>query len=68
MGPCICWIHQPWTVFLIFNPAATRVVNQPAAIVVPAHGADGPGHLCFRATGEEIEQWRAKPIGDQDAA
>lgn len=47
-------------VFLIFNPAATRVVNETAAIVVPAHGADGPGHLCFRATGEEIEQWRAK--------
>ena len=22
------------------------------------HGADGPGHICFRASGAEIDEWR----------
>jgi catechol 2,3-dioxygenase-like lactoylglutathione lyase family enzyme len=25
---------------------------------VPPHGARGPGHRCFRASGEEIKAWR----------
>ncbi len=47
-------------VFLIFDPTATRVVNEAAPIPVPAHGAQGPGHICFRATGQEIAKWREK--------
>ena len=45
-------------VFLIFNPEATRVPADGAAIVVPTHGATGPGHICFRAEGSEIQDWR----------
>ena len=45
-------------VFLIFNPAATRVAST-AGIPVPTHGASGEGHICFRATGDEIERWRS---------
>ena len=44
-------------VFLLFNAAATSVPAEDAAIVVPTHGATGPGHLCFRAGKEEIEDW-----------
>ncbi|MGI9411154.1 MAG: VOC family protein [Hyphomicrobiaceae bacterium] len=47
-------------VFLIFNPEATRVPAEGAAIVVPTHGAAGPGHICFRAEGAEIQRWRDK--------
>ena len=42
---------------LIFDPVATAT---PAAqgIPVPTHGAKGPGHLCFRAPGGTIDDWR----------
>lgn len=43
-------------VFLLFNPAATRE-KSTAGIVVPTHGADGEGHLCFRASAPEIDIW-----------
>ncbi|GGH56887.1 lactoylglutathione lyase [Frigidibacter albus] len=44
---------------LIFNPDATRDPDHQNGI--PAHGATGPGHLCFRAeTAEELEGWRAR--------
>ncbi len=45
-------------VLLLFDPQATKVPAVGAAIVVPTHGAVGDGHLCFRATGEEIARWR----------
>jgi catechol 2,3-dioxygenase-like lactoylglutathione lyase family enzyme len=48
-------------VLLLFDAAATEV--PPAAdarLPVPPHGARGPGHLCFRAGGEEIEAWRRR--------
>ncbi|MDP3340841.1 VOC family protein [Frigidibacter sp.] len=44
---------------LIFNPEATRDPAHQNGI--PAHGATGPGHLCFRAeTAEELEAWRSR--------
>lgn len=45
-------------VFLIFNPAATEHPPKPGALPVPAHGARGPGHICFRASAAEIDEWR----------
>ena len=45
-------------VLLIFNPDATRVPPAPGALPVPPHGADGPGHICFRASAAELEAWR----------
>ena len=48
-------------VLLIFNPDATKVPPAPGALPVPPHGADGPGHVCFRATAAEIDAWRAAP-------
>ena len=44
-------------VLLIFNPDATSVPPKPDALPVPPHGAHGPGHICFRATADEIDQW-----------
>lgn len=47
-------------VLLIFNSDETETPPAPdARLPVPPHGARGPGHLCFRAVGEEISQWRA---------
>ena len=46
-------------VLLIFNPDVTR--QPPAAdakLPVPPHGAIGEGHVCFRATADEIVAWR----------
>ncbi len=44
---------------LIFNPDATEVPPAPdARVPMPAHGSRGVGHVCFRASGAEIEAWR----------
>ena len=46
-------------VLLLFVAAATEVPPAPdAKLPVPPHGTRGPGHLCFRASGEEIEAWK----------
>lgn len=44
-------------VLLIFNPDATRVPPAPGALPVPPHGAEGSGHVCFRASAAEIDRW-----------
>ncbi|MEM7215038.1 MAG: VOC family protein [Pseudomonadota bacterium] len=42
---------------LIFNPEETVKKSENAPLPVPAHGALGNGHVCFRASAVEIEQW-----------
>src|SRR3990172_7907394 len=45
---------------LIFNPDATeRPPPANARLPVPPHGAYGEGHVCFRASADEITQWRS---------
>ena len=47
-------------VLLLFNADVTEVPPAAGArLPVPPHGARGPGHLCFSATAEEIERWKA---------
>jgi catechol 2,3-dioxygenase-like lactoylglutathione lyase family enzyme len=47
-------------VLLLFNAAATGVPPAPdARLPVPPHGARGPGHLCFSASAQEIDRWKA---------
>ncbi|MBC7138145.1 MAG: VOC family protein [Defluviimonas sp.] len=47
---------------LIFNPEATRDPAHQNGI--PAHGATGAGHLCFRAEDRaELDRWRARLAG-----
>ncbi len=43
---------------LVFNPAATLLPSANLAMPVPSHGAEGEGHVCFSASGQEIEAWR----------
>jgi catechol 2,3-dioxygenase-like lactoylglutathione lyase family enzyme len=52
-------------IVLLFNAAATRVASPGASLPVPVHGASGQGHLCFRATSPEMDQWieRLKSCG-----
>jgi len=43
---------------LIFNPDETSdKISDDVKNPVPVHGAHGPGHVCFSASGEEIEKW-----------
>ncbi|UWQ21180.1 VOC family protein [Jannaschia sp. W003] len=47
-------------VVLIFDPAATERPPREGALPVPPHGARGPGHLCFRADGPALDEWRTR--------
>jgi catechol 2,3-dioxygenase-like lactoylglutathione lyase family enzyme len=47
-------------VLLIFNPDATKVPAAPGTLPVPPHGMDGEGHVCFRASADEIDAWRQR--------
>lgn len=47
-------------VLLLFNAEVTEVPPAPdTRLPVPPHGARGPGHLCFSATAEEVDRWKA---------
>jgi catechol 2,3-dioxygenase-like lactoylglutathione lyase family enzyme len=47
-------------VLLLFNADATEIPPAPdAKLPVPPHGARGAGHLCFAASAEEIDRWKA---------
>ena len=45
---------------LIFNPEATQMPEPDAKLPVQPHGAFGEGHVCFRASAEEITAWRSR--------
>lgn len=47
-------------ILLIFNPAETEKPHEPGQLAVPAHGARGPGHLCFRSDAAGIECWKER--------
>lgn len=47
-------------VVLLFNAEQTvRPPGPEARLPVPPHGTKGDGHLCFGATAQEIERWKA---------
>lgn len=50
-------------VLLIFNPDATRIPPAAGALPVPPHGMDGEGHVCFRASADELDVWRQRLEG-----
>jgi catechol 2,3-dioxygenase-like lactoylglutathione lyase family enzyme len=50
-------------VLLIFNPDATKIPPAPDALPVPPHGAEGPGHVCFRASAAAIDTWASRLRG-----
>ena len=43
---------------LVFNPEATSKSSASAELPVPTHGSRGPGHVCFRSTASELDDWR----------
>lgn len=47
-------------VLLIFNPDATQIPPRHGKLPVPPHGAHGQGHVCFRATADQIDAWRLR--------
>ncbi|MCX8995755.1 VOC family protein [Rhizobiaceae bacterium BDR2-2] len=42
-------------VLLIFNAAETARPDPASRFPVPAHGAHGPGHACFRVRGAKLD-------------
>lgn len=50
------------TVVLAFRAEATRQPPPADALPVPPHGAVGPGHICFAATGDALTLWEARLI------
>lgn len=42
---------------LVFNPAFSRAQSGDGP---PAHGTDGAGHVCFRASRDEQEDWKSR--------
>ena len=46
-------------VLLLFNAEATREPAADGKLPVPPHGAVGEGHLCFSASADEIDGWKA---------
>lgn len=40
---------------LLFNADATE--KEPDGLPVPTHGARGPGHMCFRVPGSDLDTW-----------
>ena len=46
-------------VLLIFNPEATAMTPKPGSLPVPPHGAKGEGHVCFRASADDLDAWRS---------
>lgn len=45
---------------LIFNPDESVKPPENPAMPVPVHGARGEGHMCFAATGKDIEAIKAR--------
>ena len=48
------------SMLLIFNPVETRRPYASGKLAIPSHGAEGEGHVCFRATHDEIDAWRSR--------
>ncbi|MDQ0997621.1 catechol 2,3-dioxygenase-like lactoylglutathione lyase family enzyme [Phyllobacterium ifriqiyense] len=45
-------------VLIVFN--VEKLKQRPAGgLPIPKHGAEGPGHVCFRATRDEIAAWKS---------
>lgn len=45
-------------VLIVFN--VEKLQERPAGgLPIPKHGAEGPGHVCFRATRDEIAAWKS---------
>jgi catechol 2,3-dioxygenase-like lactoylglutathione lyase family enzyme len=45
-------------VLILFN--ALKLQERPkGGLPIPSHGATGPGHVCFRATRDEIAGWKS---------
>lgn len=47
---------------LVFDPNETEKPATSPTLPVPTHGARGRGHVCFAATADEIDAWRAKLV------
>lgn len=42
-------------ILLIFNSVETLKPLPPGSLDVPRHGTTGPGHACFRVTGNDLD-------------
>jgi catechol 2,3-dioxygenase-like lactoylglutathione lyase family enzyme len=47
-------------VLLLFSPDETAIAPSEGQLPVPPHGARGPGHVCFRASADELAAWKTR--------
>lgn len=47
-----CFFRVGEAMLLLFEPRAARAARE-----VPAHGAEGPGHVCFAVPESELDAW-----------
>lgn len=45
-------------ILLLFKAEETLKPAAPGSLPVLPHGTSGPGHMCFAATRDEIDDWR----------
>jgi catechol 2,3-dioxygenase-like lactoylglutathione lyase family enzyme len=63
-----CFFKIGEAMLLLFDPAASAIGRE-----VPAHGANGPGHVCFAVAEDELALWsrrlaeRGVPIEHEQA-
>jgi catechol 2,3-dioxygenase-like lactoylglutathione lyase family enzyme len=50
-----CFFKLAKGMLLLFDARASRQNSE-----VPAHGADGPGHVCFAIEEERLDAWKAR--------
>lgn len=48
------------TIVLLFVADKTREATTNSKLPVPPHGAEGAGHICFAASGKDLDRWRMK--------
>jgi hypothetical protein len=65
-SPPLLSLRQPGTADL--QSRGHQGAAGAGALPVPPHGMEGEGHICFRASAEEIDVWRARLEGRGSAS
>ncbi len=46
------------TVVLVFDPTKTTKQSLDARLAIPPHGSSGASHICFGASGNQLDHWK----------
>ena len=51
------FFRMPESMLLVFAPEKSALPTTNPRLPVPAHGAQGPGHVCFAAAAADLDAW-----------